>query len=164
MLLRRVARPMLASLFIYEGLDALRRPAPHVVTAREPAERGARLVGLKRPLSERDLTLLVRVHGGLTVWAGLGLALGRSPRSSALLLAALSAPLALAQQPFTSGPTPRGVRTEKFIRSVGAVGAALLAGVDREGKPGVAWRVERARAERAHTRAAVANAQHTKQG
>ncbi len=158
MLLRRIARPMVASAFIYDGLDALRRPAPHVLTARDTVERCARFTGLKRPLTSRELKLIVRIHGGLTVGAGIGLAFGRAPRSSALLLAGLSLPLAVAQQPFTAEIAPRAVRTEKFVRSLAAIGAALLVGADREGRPGLSWRVANARAGRAHTKAAVAKA------
>lgn len=158
MLLRRIARPMLASVFIYDGFDALRSPVPHVRTARNTVTRYARTAGLKRPLTDRELKLIVRVHGGLTVAAGLGLAFGRAPRSAALLLAGLSLPLAVAQEPFTSDVTPRAVRAEKFVRSLSAVGAALLAGVDHEGRPGMGWRVAHARTERAHTKAAVAKA------
>lgn len=158
MLLRRVARPLLASMFIQEGLDALRAPAPHVITAREPAQRASRALGLRRPLTDRDLTMVVRAHGGLTVAAGLGLALGKAPRSCSLVLAALSVPLAIAHQPFTKGTGPRAERTKSFVQALGSVGAALLAAADKQGKPGFAWRVERARAERAHVRRAVARA------
>lgn len=158
MLLRRIARPMVASVFIYDGLDALRRPAPHAVTAQNTMERCAKTVGIKHNFTPRELKFIVRVHGGLTVAAALGLAVGRAPRSSALFLAGLALPLAIAQQPFTSNVTPRGVRTEKFVRSLGAIGAAILVGVDHEGRPGMGWRMAHARTERAHTKAAVAKA------
>lgn len=149
MLLRRTARPLLASWFVYEGLEAARKPSEHVVAARGPADRVATRFHLSR-LTDRQLTTLVRVHGGLTVAAGLGLALGRAPRRSALLLAALTAPLAVANEPFSKPAATRSDRVERFVRNLGALGAALLAGVDYEGKPGLTWRVENARAERAH--------------
>jgi hypothetical protein len=48
-------------------------------------------------------------------------------------------------QPFTPSDTPRDERTRKFVGNLGAIGAALIAGADYEGRPGVRWRVDRAR-------------------
>lgn len=152
MLLRKIARPLLAAWFIHDGIDAARHPAVHVVTARRPANQATDALG-RAPLSDRQLRTLVQVHGGLTVAAGVALAVGRTPRLAALSLAALSLPLAVAEQPFTPGPRTRADRTEPFIRRLGAIGAALLAGVDSEGRPGMAWRIEHARTERAATKA-----------
>lgn len=152
MLLRRTARPLLATWFLYEGFGALRKPAEHVTTARGPVDQVTRRAGLTRSLSDRELGLIVRVHGGVTVLAALNLAFGRAPRTAALLLAALSVPLAIAHQPFTPSSVPRAERVDGFVRNLGGIGAALLAAVDREGKPGMAWRLEHARTQRAaHT-------------
>lgn len=148
MLVRRLARPMLASWYVHDGLDALRSPGPHVATARPVADRVTDALG-RRPVPDRTLTWAVRAHGAATVVAGAGLALGRAPRTSALALAALTAPLVVAQQPLTS---PRSVDPERvtpFVRALGALGAAVLTAVDLEGRPGVAWRVDRARRDRA---------------
>ena len=156
MLLRKIARPLLATWFIRDGLDAARHPGVHVVTARGPVDQATNALG-RAPLTDRQLRTLVQAHGGLTVVAGISLAVGRTPRVAALTLAALSLPLAVAEQPFTSGPRSRADRTEPFVRRLGAIGAALLAGVDYEGRPGMGWRIEHARAERA----AVKTATHT---
>lgn len=153
MLLRKIARPLLATWFLHDGLDAARHPRAHTVTARRPADQLTSALG-RAPLSDRQLATAVRVHGGLTVAAALSLATGRTPRLAALALAALSIPLAVAEQPFTSGPTPRSERTEPFVRRLGAIGAALLAGVDHEGRPGMAWRLEHSRGARAAAKAA----------
>lgn len=157
MLLRKIARPLLATWFIHDGIDAARHPAVHVVTARGPVDRATDALG-RTPFTDRQLRTCVQVHGGLTVAAGIALAVGRTPRLAALSLAALTLPLAVAEQPFTSGPRTRAARTEPFVRRLGALGAALLAGVDSEGRPGMAWRFEHARAERAATKVAAASA------
>ena len=153
MLLRKIARPLLATWFIRDGLDAARHPGPHVVVARGPVDKATVAMG-RAPLTDRQVRTLVQVHGGLTAAAGFALAVGRSPRVAALTLAALSLPLAVAEQPFTSAARSRSDRSELFVRRLGAVGAALLAGVDYEGRPGVTWRIEHARASRAATKAA----------
>lgn len=157
MLLRHVARPMLASWFVYDGVQAALHPAEHVAAARE----GSRLVTERlggSPLGDRQVATLVRVHGAATALAGVALAVGKAPRTAALVLAGLTVPLAVVDQPFTAPADQRSERTARFVRRVGAIGAALIAGVDYEGRPGVGWRVERARAERAATRAASARA------
>jgi uncharacterized membrane protein YphA (DoxX/SURF4 family) len=155
MLLRPIARPLLATWFVHDGLDAVRHPDRHVASARGPADRISALVGGAPHLSDSQLKTAVRVHGGLTVAAGAALAVGRAPRSAALFLALLTVPLAVADQPFSSGPVERSVRTERFVRRLGAIGAALLAGIDYEGRPGITWRVEHSKAARAASRAAA---------
>ena len=154
MLLRPIARPLLATWFVHDGLDAVRHPDQHVVAARGPADQISSLAGGAPPLTDSQLKTAVRVHGGLTVAAGVALAVGKAPRTAALVLALLTVPLALADQPFTSGDVARPVRTERFVRRLGAIGAALLAGIDYEGRPGITWRVEHSRAARAASRAA----------
>lgn len=145
MLLRHVARPMLASWFIYDGVQAALKPAEHVRAARRGTSLVGRQVGIATPLSERQVSVLVRAHGAATAVAGLCLAFGKAPRTAALTLAALSVPLAVVNQPFTPGDAPRDERTRKFVANLGAIGAALIAGADYEGRPGVRWRVDRAR-------------------
>ncbi|GAA1406155.1 MULTISPECIES: DoxX family membrane protein [Oerskovia] len=145
MLLRHVARPMLASWFIYDGVQAALKPAEHVRAARRGVSLVGQQLGVEEPLSEKQVSALVRAHGAATAVAGLFLAVGKAPRTAALTLAALSVPLAVVNQPFTPSDVPRDVRTRKFVANLGAIGAALIAGADYEGRPGVRWRVDRAR-------------------
>lgn len=155
MLLRKIARPLLATWFVHDGLDAVRHPAAHTVIARGPVDQVTERLG-RAPLSESQLKTAVRAHGALTVAAALSMATGRAPRRSALFLAVLTLPVAVADQPFTPGPVSRSVRTERFVRRLGALGASLLAGVDTEGKPGVSWRIDHAREKHEAVKAAKA--------
>ncbi|MBD5786326.1 DoxX family membrane protein [Cellulosimicrobium terreum] len=163
MLLRNAARPMLASWFVYDGVQAAIRPAEHVRAARSGVELVERRAGVENPLSDKQVTALVRAHGAATAVAGLFLAFGKTPRSAALALAALTVPLAVVNQPFTSGEATRAERTRRFVANVGAIGAALIAGADYEGRPGVQWRLNKARhdlelARQAKQEAVVASA------
>ncbi len=163
MLLRHLARPMLASWFVYDGLQAALKPAEHVRAARSGVELVEKSAGIEAPLSEKQVAVLVRAHGAATAVAGLFLAVGKAPRTAALTLAALTVPLAVVNQPFTSGEATRAERTRKFVANVGAIGAALIAGADYEGRPGVQWRLEKARhdlalAKQAKQEAVVASA------
>ncbi len=123
MLLRRIARPMFASWFLTEGVDALRHPAAHADVARESLQAvaaavprsalggalGGTLGGALAPFrapagpSDRDVTRIVRAHGAATATAAALLALGRAPRASALVLAGLTLPLAAAYAPRHTG-------------------------------------------------------------
>ncbi|MFD6135721.1 DoxX family membrane protein [Isoptericola sp. NPDC060257] len=144
MLLRRIARPLLAVPFVYDGIQAVLHPAEHVDAARAGSTIVTDAVGAE-PLSDRQLGLLVRAHGAVTAVAGVLLAVGRTPRTAALALAALTAPLAVAHQPFTSRGAERSLRTAAFVKDLGKVGATVIAGVDLEGRPGVTYRVQQAR-------------------
>jgi uncharacterized membrane protein YphA (DoxX/SURF4 family) len=145
MLLRRLARPLLAVPFVYDGLSAALRPTEHTDAARQGADTVTRTLGLD-PLDDTQVSLLVRAHGAATVVAGLLLAVGRAPRTAALTLAALTAPLAVVNQPFTAKGDERKERTAKFVRNLGSVGAAVIAGIDLEGRPGVTYRIGQKRA------------------
>ncbi|CAL8980105.1 hypothetical protein CELL_03419 [Cellulomonas sp. T2.31MG-18] len=193
MLLRRVARPMFASWFLVEGLDAVRHPSSHAAAAREGVTalrarlaRYAHLSGaervlddrygvdvqavldqaLGRELSDRQLTTAVRLHGAAMLVAGGMLATGRAPRTSALALAALAAPVALVNAPAGRGvtvatldqPSARAVRRRRFWSAVSATGGALLAAADHEGRPGLAWRWQNAWDTRAAVKDAVREA------
>lgn len=144
MLLRRLARPLLAAPFVYDGVQAALHPAEHVAAARDLTDTVTDRLGVPR-LSDERLTLAVRAHGGLTAALGVALAAGFFPRVASLQLAALSAPLAVVHQPFSSKGAPRAEKTGRFVRAIGSVGAALIAGVDTQGKPGMSWRVSQAR-------------------
>ena len=141
MLVRRVARPLLASWYLVTGVDAVRKPSPHVDAARPLADKVASTAGLRRTLTDRELKIAVRVHGVATVVAAANLAVGRAPRSSGLALAALTAPLAVVHQPWTG----RRLDPEKVAPFAQALGAALLAGADTAGSPSFGWRVRQAR-------------------
>jgi uncharacterized membrane protein YphA (DoxX/SURF4 family) len=162
MLLRRIARPLFASWFVSEGYDAARRPEVHAERARAGLERVVRLVprgalggalDRYRHPTTAQLVTLVRAHGAATAAAGALLAAGKAPRTAALALAALTAPLILANLPLREHPAPdkeaRRDRKDRLVRAVAFTGGALLAGVDYEGRPGVAWRVAKAREEHA---------------
>jgi len=149
-LLRRVARPMLASMFVLGGVDAVRTPRPKVGAAEDVAPPvAARIPGLQ----DQDTETLVRINGGVQVAGGTLLALGRFPRLSALALAASLVPTTLAGHRFWEHEgADRQQQMLHFFKNVSMLGGLLLASVDTEGEPGLAWRA-RHRAE--HAGAAV---------
>ena len=53
-----------------------------------------------------------------------------------------------------AGGVDRSAMRERFLRTVSMVGGALIAGLDNEGRPGLAWRASHARLDRASAREA----------
>lgn len=164
MLLRRIARPMLSSSFVLEGIDVVRDPMPHAELAaaaltpcldRIPTT--SAFARFRSP-SPRQWVAATRVHGAAITGAALMLALGRCPRGSALALAALTAPTAAANLPLRSlaaaDPASPRERRRRLVTLVSLIGAAVLAGLDSEGRPGLGWRLEQARDSRTAARAA----------
>ena len=131
---RRLARPLLASMFVAGGVGALRQPGPRVEMVR-----GA---GLEQPEK------LVRVHAVSDLVAGLALATNRLPRLASLVLAANLVPTTYVGHPFWQ-EKDKGARAEQqvhFLKNLGLLGGLLLATADtggRESLPHAAGRVTR---------------------
>jgi putative oxidoreductase len=138
-LVRRVARPMLAAMFVVGGLDQLKHPARKAETARPLVEKFAPTVGLPD-----DAELLVRANGVAMVTAGSLLALGRLPRIASAVLAATIVPTTVAGHAFWNEKDPevRAKQQTQFLKNLGLLGGLLLAAVDTEGKPGLAYRAK----------------------
>jgi putative oxidoreductase len=146
--IRRLARPMLASTFIFGGINALRN-APALAEAAKPVNDQVRdlaeKVAPQVPVPEDDKTM-VRINAGVHIVAGLGLATNRAPRLSALALAGTVVPTTLAGHPFweEKDKAARAQQMTHFFKNVSMLGGLVLASVDTEGRPGVAWRAKRA--------------------
>ena len=138
---RRLARPMLAAIFIKNGIDQVRNAQDLAPSAEPLAHRVAGPLRLPD-----DPVLLVRLNGAAMAGAGVLFALGKAPRLAATVLAATAAPSAYLNHPFWSekDKTVRAEVLDDFLTDVGLLGAALLAAVDTAGKPGALWRGKRA--------------------
>ena len=143
MLLRRVARPLLAGIFITGGIAQLRDPEGHAKAAHPVLDQVAGLVPVQQPPS--NLTL-VRVDAGVKVGAGVLLALGKAPRLAATALAATLVPTTLAGHRFWEEEDPelRAQQQIHFVKNLGLLGGLMLAAADTEGKPSLAWRARHA--------------------
>jgi putative oxidoreductase len=142
--IRLVARPMLASSFVFGGIQALRNVSalaeaskPVNDEIRDLAEKVAPQVKIPK-----DDKTLVRINAGVYILAGLALATGRAPRLSALALAGAVVPTTLAGHPFweEKDKTARTQQMTHFFKNMSMLGGLVLTAVDTEGKPGLAWR------------------------
>ena len=142
--MRRVARPLIAAPFIATGVDGVRHPGPRLDDARPVAARLAQAGGsLGIP---DDPELLVRVNSAAMGAAGLLLATGRLPRLAGLVLAVSGGASTVVHYQFWAEKDPdrRQAARQQFFLRLGLDGAALLAAVDTDGRPGLAWRSRKA--------------------
>ncbi len=123
---RRIARPLLAAVFVSSGIDALRNPEP----------RAAQATGLVHAAAERfgtpdDPLLAARLNGGVMVAGGLGLATGAAPRTSALALVGSLVPSTIAGHAFWEYPkAEQPAQRTQFLKNLGLL-AGLLLTLDR---------------------------------
>ena len=142
MLVRRIARPLLAVGFAADGLDAVRHPESHAARVEAAWRALSGPLDLPDPPAGSTVRLLVRAHGAALAVGALLLATGRAPRTAALALAALTLPAALVNQPFGAmattvagagaptaaggagdgATTPATVRTEQERAAAAALG------------------------------------------
>lgn len=128
-IVRSLARPLLASVFVTSGLQTVRHPEALAALAAPVALPIARRV----PGLPRDARALVRLNGAVHLGAGAALACGVLPRVSALVLAASLVPTTLAGHAFwkETDPGRRMQHRAAFYGNVSVMGGLLLAAVDR---------------------------------
>ncbi len=143
---RLIARPMLASMFVVGGLDSLRNAKAKAAAAQPVTDRIVPLAQKAVPQFPSDPATLVRINGGLQLLAGAALATGHAPRLASTVLAATLVPTTLAGHRFweEADPSVKGNQKVHFFKNVSMLGGLLIAGVDTDGKPGVAWRARHA--------------------
>ncbi|MDR7172677.1 putative membrane protein YphA (DoxX/SURF4 family) [Nocardia kruczakiae] len=147
MLIRRLARPLLASVFVVDGVDTLMHPEPRAQAATTLVSHGEQRlpdsVSAKLP---SDPAKIVRINAIVRVGAGTLLALNRAPRISSLALAVTVIPATVTEQDFwnESDAQQRAAKRTAFLKDVGLLGGLLIAAADTEGKPSLGWRGRRA--------------------
>jgi len=146
MLVRRIARPLLAAPFIYGGISTLRKPQDRVPGAAPVVEKIAETADKQLPVQvPRDVQQWVQADAAVKVAAGSLFALNKFPRLTALVLSASIVPTTLAGHRFWehTDPTERFGQISNFLKNTGLLGGLLLAAVDTEGRPSVGYRARR---------------------
>ncbi|MGD7003291.1 DoxX family membrane protein [Corynebacterium halotolerans] len=146
-MIRKIARPMLASVYVLDGADTLLNTEAHVEGTDTLLKR-VRSVLPRRYAKQlpKDPELVARAVGGTKIGAGSLLAFGKLPRLSAGTLAVLTVPTILARHAFweTQDQEEKKARRNGFITNVALLGGLAITSVDTEGKPGVKWRASKA--------------------
>lgn len=140
-LVRRIARPLLAGIFVTGGIEALTNTAPKTGAAEQ-----VQPVAVKIPGLPEDPAQLVQVNAAAMIGAGALLSIGRLPRVSALVLAATLVPTTLTAHRFweATDPDEKARLRSDFVKNLSLLGGLLIASVDTGGRPGIAYRTRRA--------------------
>lgn len=142
MLVRRIARPLLASTFFVGGLDALRHPetkAPRAEKLDIP-----NLPGMDK-LHITTTEQAVRVNAAVQVAGAALLSTGRTPRLASIALAATLVPTTVAGHAFwaETDPAQKSVHQMHFFKNLSVLGGLMIAAVDTAGKESVAHKTKR---------------------
>ncbi|HEX8093921.1 DoxX family protein [Jatrophihabitans sp.] len=136
LLVRAIARPLLAAPFISGGVNTLRKPATRVAAA-------DRVVNplLSRVPQLSNTEQVVKLDAAAKIVAGSMLALGKLPRVSAAVLAVSLVPTTAAGHPFweEQDPVRRTQHRVHLMKNAGLLGGLLLASVDTAGRPSLGW-------------------------
>jgi uncharacterized membrane protein YphA (DoxX/SURF4 family) len=134
---RRIARPLLASIFIAEGWGAIRDPG------RDTEEVEAQPSTLTE--GGVNASTVVRLNGAVQVGGGVLLALGKFPRLAALALMGTIVPTTYTGHRFWEEPDDerRAQQRMQLLKNLGLLGGLIFAAVDTDGAPSVAWRTRR---------------------
>lgn len=140
MIVRRLARPLLAASFVSGGIETLRNPKPQEAKAEAVAPKIAEHLPLPQETDQ-----LVRINAVVQIVAGGLLAIGRLPRLSACALAVSLVPTTAAGHRFweEDDATTRAQQQIHFLKNAGLLGGLILAAVDTEGAPSLGWRAKR---------------------
>lgn len=145
---RALARPLLASVFVVDGLDALRHPEKHAAML-EPYGSALDKAAETVPGVPDKRTTLVRISGGASVAAGLLLAIGKAPRLAAATLAVIGLGSTVVRHPFWSKKgDERREELSAFLTRGAVTAGAVFAATDRRGKPSLAWQYQNWREHR----------------
>jgi uncharacterized membrane protein YphA (DoxX/SURF4 family) len=146
-LVRFIARPMLASIFVVQGFNKLRNPDSVAARAKPVVDRLTPTLEKFAPQVPTDARALVRISGAVDLGAGVMLATGTFPRTASLVLATSLLPSTAVGHPFWQSdgdPAERANQRVHFLKNIGLAGGLLVASVDTEGRPGLSWRARRA--------------------
>jgi putative oxidoreductase len=127
-LVRTIARPMVAGIFVVSGLDVLADPEPRAKIAKPVVDAVAAVV----PFAPTDPVDAVKLNAAVHVGAGVLLAAGVMSRLSALALAVSIVPTTIAAHPFweIDDPVNRSRQRTQFLKNTAILGGLLVVAFD----------------------------------
>lgn len=142
-LVRVIARPLIASSFVLSGVDRLRNAGATAPQLKPVLASVTKVVPSAAAVTGNE-KLVGQVLGATQVGAALLLGIGRFSRVAALLLAVTTTVNTLVDYRSADASTPEGKkdRRSQLLKNLSLIGTVLLATVDTNGRPGIAWRAE----------------------
>jgi uncharacterized membrane protein YphA (DoxX/SURF4 family) len=141
-LLRFAARSLLASHFVINGVNAVRKPEDYLDAAQPVMDLVSPPLHTVLPdqaneLLPTDAAGWARLCGAAQVIGGLSLATGVGRRFGAALLASTMLPQILTNNPLKGSSAER----TQLGADVALLGGVVLAALDTEGQPSLAWKL-----------------------
>ena len=123
-MIRSLARPLLASWFVYGGVRTALEPQKSAAAAEPVISPLLRETGVDVPVET-----LVRAHGIATAATAAVLALSKSPRTAGIALTGLAAVTVATATPFwrMEEGAERDASLEQFMKNLSLLGGAMLA-------------------------------------
>ncbi len=145
-MIRKIARPMLASAFVLDGTDMLRNTSDHV----EDTESAIKTLRKVVPAAyasyiPADPELVTRGLAGTKIAAAGLFGLGKAPRLSAAALALTQLPSLIGRNAFWKAEDDKAKSTKRngFLTDTALLGALAILTQDTEGKPSLGWRARK---------------------
>lgn len=161
-MIRTLARPLLASAFAVDGAQMLK-------DSKKYSEEAAAISSQLRAVLPPNITAYIpkdgetnaRILGGVKVAASAALATGKAPRLAAAALAAVQVPTTLHRHAFWSANDKNEKENKKrgLLTDAALLGGLFITSADTAGKPGIAWRVQKAMPGKSEQEKMLANAQ-----
>ena len=146
-MIRKIARPMLASVYVIDGVETLLNPAGHKDSADSVLKKLRALTPREyRGFLPKSPETAAQIVGATKAGAGASFAIGKFPRLSATLLAATALPTVVGRHAFweAEDDDEKARRRTGALTDLGLAGGVLLATVDNNGKPDLKWRAQHA--------------------
>jgi uncharacterized membrane protein YphA (DoxX/SURF4 family) len=142
-IVRTLARPLLATGFVAAGVERLRNVEQTAEQLSPTLGRLGNAVPSAAGLADNPV-VVARVLGATQLGAAAMLGLGKFSRLAGLVLAATAGVNTLVEYRNADASTQEGRkdRRTQLLKNLSLIGGVLLAAVDTNGRPGLAWRAE----------------------
>lgn len=141
-LVRRIARPLLAAPFIFEGVRTALRPEREIDVYPEAFEAVDTALTKTSAPGFVDVRSIIRVSGAVAAGAGVLYATNRYPRAAAAtLLVTTSVGWAGRKRVWELRGQERVQEIQSILTDAGLLGGVMLAVVDHDGRPSLGYQV-----------------------
>ncbi|HEX7352464.1 hypothetical protein [Brachybacterium sp.] len=143
-LVRRIARPLLAAPFIFEGVRTALRPEREIDVYPQAFDAVDSALTKSAAPGFVDARTVVRAAGAVAAGAGLLYATNRYPRAAAVaLLATTSVGWAGRKKVWELRGEELTQEVQSILSDAGLLGGVLLAAVDHDGRPSLGYRANK---------------------
>lgn len=161
-MIRTVARPLLASVFVLDGVQMLKNTSDYTEETADMVKNARRILPPNvAGYIPNDTETAVRVLAGTKIAGAALLGSSKAPRLGAGILTAVQIPTSIHRNAFWSAKDKAAKKDKQrgLITDLALLGGLVITTADTAGKPGLAWRVQKAMPGKSEQEKMIANAQ-----